>query len=260
MITKVKNAIAETQKKLKDSIIDLLKSEKSNHSIAFGFALGTFIAILPTYGLHIIIGAIVAFLYKKVNKISMFVSLLFWNPVVVFPVHLLSFKIGKAIFGTTVFVERFNIVVLNQIYDFSKRFLIGVFICAIVFSILSYLLVRLGLYIYKKKRNKDTEAYADGLNKELREGKVVQVNLDTLKKENELHAEKQKEIHAVHLSSMQSEVIHHEPHHDTQHHTESHHVIHELHQEGHNNIDSHHISHEHQPETHQKTHEENKTK
>ena len=119
----------------------LLKQKKSSHSIALGFAIGTFIGIIPTPGISIILGLLIVLIYRKVNKYSLFIAILFWNTLALAPMYYLSYKIGDLLFGDLPLFE-YNVPILNQIYNFTKRYLRGNFILAVSVSIASYFIVK----------------------------------------------------------------------------------------------------------------------
>jgi len=49
----------------------LIYSNLSADQIANGFAIGVFIGFLPLYGFQTILSIVAAFIFKKVNKISL---------------------------------------------------------------------------------------------------------------------------------------------------------------------------------------------
>ena len=152
MIVTVNDMITKLKEKIKHHFQEVMKVKTSPHSIALGFAIGTLIAILPTFGLGILIGVLVVLIFEKVNKFSLLLSFVVFNTFTMIPLYLLSYKIGDLIFGSSP-VSKYNIVILNQIYNFSRRYLIGNLIVAIVISTISYFIVKkiVLLYIQKKK-------------------------------------------------------------------------------------------------------------
>ena len=139
--------------KFKHHFHEVIRVKKSPHSIALGFSIGTLIAILPTFGLGALIGIIVILIFEKVNKFSLFIAFAVWNMLTLMPIYLLSYKIGEILFGT-IPVYKFKIVLLNQAYNFTRRFLVGNFILAIVISVLSYFFVKKLAQVYQKKHLK----------------------------------------------------------------------------------------------------------
>jgi len=145
----VKNTIKKIKKRLKE----IAKIKTSPHSIAAGFAIGTLIAVLPTFGFGIFIGLLVLFIFKKISKLSLFASFAFWNPFVLLSIYPLSYSIGNFILGDSP-VKVYKIQLLNQIFVHSKRFLLGSFILALICSIISYIIVLILAYHYQKKQLK----------------------------------------------------------------------------------------------------------
>ena len=78
---------------------------------------------------------------KKVNKFSLFVAIFFWNTLTLAPIHFLSYKIGDLLFGDAD-VVRYNILILNKIYNFTRRYLVGNFIIAVIVSTVSYFIIK----------------------------------------------------------------------------------------------------------------------
>ncbi|MBA3901656.1 MAG: DUF2062 domain-containing protein [Bacteroidetes bacterium] len=124
----------------------------SVHSIAFSFALGTFIAILPTPGFGVFIALLIAYFYKKLNNISILASFAFWNPLLLAPVYILSYKIGDWIFDFPTIAMITDISWINTLIYYFKTYMIGNLISAIVFSSLSYYGVYKLIISYKARK------------------------------------------------------------------------------------------------------------
>lgn len=139
-------------KRIKKHFKEVIDIKTSNESIAIGFAIGTFIAILPTPGFNIFISALILLIFKRVSKISLFGALAIWNPITLIPIYTLSFKIGNTIFSSEPIIK-YNIIILDQIYNFSRRFLVGNLTLAISLSIISYFIMLKIVEISKKKNS-----------------------------------------------------------------------------------------------------------
>ena len=146
MIKKLKNKIKQHLKK----VIEL---KTSPHSIAMGFALGTLVAILPTFGLGIFIGLGLLLIFKKVSKVSMMISFAVWNPLVLALMYPLDYKVGEYIL-TDIPTKTYKIELLNQLFVYSRRFIVGGIINAIIISTICYVLVLYFAYKYQKKKSK----------------------------------------------------------------------------------------------------------
>jgi len=135
--------------KLKTHFKGVLRIKSSPHSIAMGFALGTLIAILPTFGLGIFIGLGIILIFKKISKISMMVSFIIWNPVVLFFMYGLSYTIGDFLFiGSP--IKTYELEILNKLFVYSRRFLIGNLILAVSLSMVCYFIVFFSTRYYQK--------------------------------------------------------------------------------------------------------------
>jgi len=136
--------------KLRKYFKELIEIKSTPNEIALGFAVGTAIAVLPTFGLGIFIGLAIVFLFKKVSKLSMLVSFAFWNPLVLIPTTALSYYLGNLLFsGGPILNLKFSI--LNVIYLYTRRFLLGNLIVTTVLTLISYFLVLFLAKKYKKK-------------------------------------------------------------------------------------------------------------
>ena len=146
MIKKIKNKIIQHLK-------EVIELKTSPHSIAMGFALGTLIALLPTFGLGIFIGLGLLLIFKKISKISMFISFAIWNPITLALMYPIDYAVGN-FFLTGSPIKTYKIELLNQLFVHSRRFILGSIINAIVISIISYILVLIIAHKYQKKKLK----------------------------------------------------------------------------------------------------------
>lgn len=142
-------------KGFRDNIKDYFKkiktAEVSNHELALGFAIGTFIAILPTPGFGIFIAIFLAYLFRKINKPSILLSFVVWNPLFMSPVHFFSYKIGNLITHDELEQSAAQSLI-NQIMNFGKEYLFGNFILAVILSVISYFII-FQIVAYLKKRH-----------------------------------------------------------------------------------------------------------
>ena len=132
--------------KLKSHIKEVIEIKTSPESIAAGFSIGTLIAVLPTFGLGILIGLIVLFLFKKVSKISMFLAFAIWNPLVLLLLYPFEYALGNYLL-IDIPITKFRLEILNQIFVYTGRYLLGSFIFATIISFISYFLI----YFFSKK-------------------------------------------------------------------------------------------------------------
>ena len=138
-------------KTLRDHYKEVLKLQTSPHSIAFGFALGSFISILPTPGINILLGIGLIAVFPRISKISLFAGLFFWNPLFTLIIYPLSYQLGDLLFGASP-VIKYNIEFWDSLYNFSRRFLVGIIVVATVLSAASYFVVRIIAEVYSRKK------------------------------------------------------------------------------------------------------------
>lgn len=142
--------------KIRRNIIEALSTDHSGNMVAFSFAIGTIISSFPTPGLSAFIAFIAAILFKKLNKAAIVVSLMIWNPVTLIPLYWLGAEMGFLIFEQSETIL-FKYELLNQVYRFSKQFIIGSAVVAVPFAGVNYFLAlfligRLQTIMLHKKR------------------------------------------------------------------------------------------------------------
>jgi uncharacterized protein len=145
MINKWKN-------KIKKHFEEVLKIKTSSREIALGFAIGTLIAILPTFGFGIFIGLLVIFLFKKVSKIALLGAFVVWNPLVLALLYVPSYYLGDLIVGELP-TRTFRFEFVSQVYVLTRRYLVGNFVLAVVLSVVSYFVVLKLVEKYYKVRD-----------------------------------------------------------------------------------------------------------
>jgi len=137
--------------KLKDHLSEVLKIKTSPKSIASGFAIGVFFGIFPTFGLELIIIPLTILFFKKISKISLGIAYILFNPLITFPIHILSYFIGdKLLSNFPVVLVRWEF--LGNVLTYTRRFILGSFIIAVILSLISYFVV---LFLSKKYQSKN---------------------------------------------------------------------------------------------------------
>jgi uncharacterized protein len=144
--------INNLRRNIRRQYVQLLVDKSSSKTIALSFALGTFIAILPTPGFGVFIALLIAYFVKRLNNLSLLASFAFWNPLLLAPVYLLSYKIGDWFFNPTMTMVS-DISWINTLVYYLKTYMIGNFISAVVFSVLCYFGVYYVMTFYKKKND-----------------------------------------------------------------------------------------------------------
>lgn len=138
------------KEKIKRHFEEVIKIKRDPHAIASGFALGTFIAILPTFGFGIFIGLLLILIFKRISKISLLLSFAFWNPLILALIYPICYGAGSLVLSN-IPSRTYEIEILNQIFVYSRRFLVGSFVLAVTLAIAGYLLVLVLIYRYYKK-------------------------------------------------------------------------------------------------------------
>jgi len=109
---------------LKQEWSKLLLGDVTPHSVALGLAIGTLVALLPSFGFSALLALFLIFIFPRINRPAVFVALIIWNPLVQIPIYAASFQLGSYLFADAVLVK-YDIEILNQIYSFTRRFLIA---------------------------------------------------------------------------------------------------------------------------------------
>ena len=143
MLKKLKN-------KIKNYFKEVLMIKTSPNSIAWGFAVGTFFGIVPTFGTEAIIIFLILLIFRKISKISLVASYVLWNPLLTIPIYALSYKIGD-LFLENLPTKIFKIELLNKIWFYSQRVIVGSLSIAIIFSVASYFIIYSLTKRYQKK-------------------------------------------------------------------------------------------------------------
>ncbi len=115
----------------------ILHSHKSDKTIAWSYAIGTFIAVFPTPGFSTLIGLALLGIFRQLNKMAVLLSMAIWNALTVIPVYWFSFKIGQAL-SLSERTTLFSNALANDIFQYFKQFIIGNLFITIPVSILSY--------------------------------------------------------------------------------------------------------------------------
>ena len=131
-----------------------LASKNSPQEIALGFAVGTAIAILPTFGLGAIIGIILVLIFKKLNPVSLILAFIFWNPLLLWLSAIMSFLIGNVIFNDSSSFSFYNGNFADILWNYSAKFFLGNIILTTFLTIVSYVVVYYFISFYKDKSKK----------------------------------------------------------------------------------------------------------
>lgn len=135
-------------KHLRRKLRELLLSNVTPKEVSSSFALGMFISLTPTLGLHTALAMGFAFLLKK-NKIATLMGAHFTNPLIVLPVFYFNFRLGQWMIGDTNHIAFSHELLLHPSQLGSKILVplwVGSLAMAILGSITSYYLI---LFLYR---------------------------------------------------------------------------------------------------------------
>lgn len=122
---------------------ELRRSLTERHSpqqVAGSFALGTFITMLPTLGVGLLVFVVLSTIISSINKVALFASVLVFNPVVKWGVYASSVTLGFLLLGPVDGLSTTD-VSLSAGPPIILRLLIGNLILAVIASILAYVVV-----------------------------------------------------------------------------------------------------------------------
>lgn len=112
-------------------------ARSSDHEIALGFSLGTFISVLPTPGFNILLGVAAIAIYPRMNRLALFAAMAIYNPIVMIPFYWASYELGAFALATLPVVS-YDIVIADQVYEFTRRYLVGNVMLATFVTALTY--------------------------------------------------------------------------------------------------------------------------
>jgi uncharacterized protein (DUF2062 family) len=143
----------KSKSKIKNYFKKIIVLKMTPQEIALGFSAGSLIALLPTFGLAYFVGLGIIFVIPKINKISLFLGITFWNPLILAPIYSYSYKLGIFIMGDLP-DHTFNLSLSSKIIKISFRFIIGNFIISLSISVFVYFVVLIIFKYFNFNKNK----------------------------------------------------------------------------------------------------------
>lgn len=128
----------------------LLQAETSAHDQALGFAVGTFISLLPTPGFNFALAFLLAGWFRQIHRATLIASLAVWNVFVTAPLFALSYRLGDYLFpapATTSVATQWQ----AEVISFVQGFVVGNLIIAVGITAVSYTIVLTFIWIYRQK-------------------------------------------------------------------------------------------------------------
>lgn len=115
-----------------------LTEDYTPHRVASSFALGSFITMLPTLGVGVLVFFVLVYLFGWINKIALFASVVVFNPVVKWGVYAGSLTLGFALLGPVEGVSLSDRPGLGAGRAVVVRLLVGNTILALVATAVAY--------------------------------------------------------------------------------------------------------------------------
>ena len=139
---------------LGDKIKLILEVKDTPHRISMAFAVGIFIGMSPLFGIHTLLGLLVAYVFR-LNKLTTIVGVYITNLWTIIPIYTFSTWVGARCLGVNKIlpdIDWRHVTFSALINDFSPLFMpfiVGTVIIGILSSVISYTVI----YHLVKKRN-----------------------------------------------------------------------------------------------------------
>ncbi len=139
---------------LRDKIKLVLEVRDTPHRISVAFAAGIFIGMSPFFGIHTLLGLLVAYVFR-LNKLATVVGVYITNPWTIIPIYTFSTWVGAECLGMNRIlpdIDWRNITFGALMSDFRPLlmpFLLGTAVMSVLSSVISYFVI----YHLVKKRN-----------------------------------------------------------------------------------------------------------
>jgi uncharacterized protein (DUF2062 family) len=130
------NSKQKIKQRITHFIQQLANENSTPHSVALGFTLGTFIAILPTPGFGAFLALSLTLVFKNVNRLAVVISIAIWNPLLLVPFYYVCYLLGSILLDRPIQLEELSLYQL--LYQYTNAFLLGNIILACVMSAVSY--------------------------------------------------------------------------------------------------------------------------
>jgi uncharacterized protein (DUF2062 family) len=125
---------------IREELDGAFATDHTPREVAQSFALGTFITMLPTFGIGLLLFVAIVAVFDRVSPIALFASVLVFNPVVKWGVYAASFALGMLLLGPIEGVSA-TTVSFSAGPAAAVRLLVGNLILAVVATAVSYLVV-----------------------------------------------------------------------------------------------------------------------
>jgi uncharacterized protein len=150
----IKNMVVSALKKIRMKLKQLASLRASKHQIALGVGIGVFIGVFPTFGLGAIAIALIT-PFVKFNVPAALIGTLVANPFTMpLWVFLSCWVVGLDVSSIKVVGEETLLQMFRHYSAVLGMYMIGVTIVSAVSGFVSYVVTRLVLKIYMKRKQK----------------------------------------------------------------------------------------------------------
>lgn len=139
---------------LKEKLRLILSVKENPHRLSMAFAVGIFIGMSPLFGLHTVLGIVVAYIFR-LNRFVTLVGVYVTNPWTIIPIYTFSTWLGAFCLGIEHILPEADwrhmtmSKLLNELSPLLKPFVVGTVIVGLASSVISYFVV----YHMTKSRN-----------------------------------------------------------------------------------------------------------
>lgn len=159
----VRDRLRVYRKRVWNGIKRALAEDHTPHEIAASFALGTFVAVLPTGGTALVVFVIAAYFFERVSKLGLLASVIVFNPVVKWSIYGASVGLGAWLLGPVPGVTLSNptsVDLFTAAPDLVLRHLLGNLIFAVSLAAVGYMLSLYLIRAYVRRERESLEQCA----------------------------------------------------------------------------------------------------
>ena len=133
----IRGRIGRYRTRIRAKLREAFTEEYTPREIAASFALGTFITMLPTLGVGLLVFVVLALVFDRISKLALLASVVVFNPVVKWGVYVASFALGVAFLGPVDGVTTADIS-FSSGPEIVARLLVGNLILAVIATVVAY--------------------------------------------------------------------------------------------------------------------------
>jgi uncharacterized protein (DUF2062 family) len=128
--------LSEYRRRVRSRLEAAFAGEHTPQQVARSFAAGVFITALPTFGVGVLVFAVIAALSESVSKLALVASVVVLNPVAKWGVYAASFWLGVQLLGPPEVTV--STISFSAAPEVVARLLVGNLIIAVVLTVAGY--------------------------------------------------------------------------------------------------------------------------